>query len=143
VTEKTIGYVPGVFDLFHVGHLNILRNSRQRCDWLVAGVVTDEAVERIKGYRPMVPFEERFEIVASSRYVDEAIADHSSDKRLAWSERHFHVLFKGSDWEGSAKAQELESRLAEVNARVVYLPYTEQTSSTMLRDALYRISQSR
>jgi glycerol-3-phosphate cytidylyltransferase len=137
-----VGYVPGVFDMFHIGHLNIIRRSRERCDVLIAGVVSDDAVEQMKGHRPIVPLAERLEIVASVRYVDEVLADHSADKRLAWNERRFDVLFKGADWKDTDKGRRLESQLAEIGVGVVYLPYTEHTSSRMLRDTLARLASS-
>ena len=126
------GYVPGVWDLFHVGHLNLIQRARQRCDLLVVGVVTDDAVEAMKGYRPVVPWSERAAIVESVRHVDEVIADDSQDKRLAWQTRNFDVLFKGDDWEGTPKGLALEQQMGEVGVRVVYFPYTSHTSSTAL-----------
>jgi glycerol-3-phosphate cytidylyltransferase len=137
-----IGYVPGVFDLFHIGHLNILRRAREQCDHLVAGVVIDSAVEKMKGYRPIVPFEERIEIVRAIDCVDAAITDTSRDKRVVWRENRFDVIFKGTDWQDTDKGLMLESEMAEVGARVVYLPYTQHTSSTMLRDVLTRLVNS-
>jgi len=141
VSEIT-GYVPGVFDMFHIGHLNILRRSAERCDRLVAGVVTDELVEEMKGYRPIVPWEERAEIVGALSVVDEVVSDTSLDKRLVHATRSFDVLFKGSDWAGTDKGRQLEAYLAELSVEVVYLPYTEHTSSTMLREALHRLASS-
>lgn len=140
--RQIVGYVPGVFDMFHIGHLNILLHSRERCDLLVAGVVTDEACAAMKGHQPIVPFAERIEIVAANRFVDEAVADHSPDKRKVWAERPFDVLFKGSDWEGTDKGRRLEEQMAEVGARVVYLPYTQHTSSTLLRETLERLASA-
>jgi glycerol-3-phosphate cytidylyltransferase len=137
--QQVVGYVPGVFDMFHIGHLNILSRSRERCDLLIAGVVTDEACAAMKGYRPVIPFVERIEIVAANRFVDQAIADGSSDKREAWRQRHFDVIFKGSDWAGTDKGKRLEEQMAEVGARVEYLPYTDHTSSTLLRETLERL----
>lgn len=137
-----VGYVPGVFDLFHIGHLNILKRARALCDHLVAGVVIDSAVEKMKGYRPIVPFEERIEIVRAISCVDEAVTDTSRDKRVVWSEHRFDVIFKGSDWEDTDKDRMLEKEMAEVGARVIYLPYTQHTSSTMLRDVLTRLVNS-
>jgi glycerol-3-phosphate cytidylyltransferase len=137
--QQIVGYVPGVFDMFHIGHLNILSRSRERCDLLIAGVVTDEACAGMKGYRPVIPFVERIEIVAANRFVDEAIADGSADKREAWRQRRFDVIFKGSDWAGTEKGKRLEEQMAEVGARVEYLPYTEHTSSTLLRETLERL----
>lgn len=137
---KIVGYVPGAFDMFHIGHLNILKRSRERCTTLVAGVVTDEACIDMKGYRPIVPFDERIEVVSAMRLVDLAVADHSADKREAWSARNFDVLFKGSDWLDTDKGRLLEEQMAEVGVRVEYLPYTAHTSSTMLRQTLERLA---
>ncbi len=131
-----VGYVPGGFDMLHVGHLNILTASAARCDHLVVGVATDESLERMKGRSPVVPFEERMALVSALRVVDEAVADLDQDKRPAWRRRNFDVLFKGTDWEGTAKGRTLEEQMAQVGARVVYLPYTPTTSSTMLRRTL-------
>lgn len=141
-TQRRIGYVPGVFDLFHIGHLNILRRARAQCDHLIAGVVIDSAVEKMKGYRPIVPFEERLEIVQAISYVDAAVTDTSRDKRVVWAEHRFDIIFKGDDWQDTEKGRLLEAEMAEVGASVVYLPYTQHTSSTMLRDVLNRLVNS-
>lgn len=138
----TVGYVPGVFDMFHIGHLNILRESRERCDRLIAGVVTDEVVEAMKGYRPIVPLEERMEIVGSVRFVDEVVVDASSDKREVWREHRFDVLFKGDDWQHTERGERLEQQMSDVGAKVLYLPYTPHTSSTVLRQTLDRLLRS-
>lgn len=132
-TTPSVGYASGVFDMFHVGHLNILRSAAQHCDRLVVGVGTDEYVEQLKGRAPVMPFAERIEIVSALRVVDEVIADHSEDKTLAWRERPFDVIFKGDDWKGTAKGDRLEADMCELGVRVVYFPYTIHTSSTMLR----------
>jgi glycerol-3-phosphate cytidylyltransferase len=140
--QGSIGYVPGIFDMFHIGHLNILKRSRERCDLLIAGVVTDEACEAMKGHRPVVPFEERIEIVSSSRFVDYAVADLSADKREIWGTCQFDVIFKGSDWSGTDKGRRLEAQMAEIGVRVEYLPYTDHTSSTLLRQTLERLASA-
>jgi glycerol-3-phosphate cytidylyltransferase len=129
-----VGYVPGAWDMFHIGHLNILRRAREHCDHLIAGVVLDEVVFQAKGKHPVVPFTERSEIVSHVDYVDEVVTDTSSDKVVMWRQVHFDVLFKGDDWRGTPKGDRLEADLARVGARVVYFPYTVHTSSTMLRD---------
>lgn len=139
---QRVGYVPGVFDLFHIGHLNILRAARARCDRLVVGVATDESLTRMKGRAPVVPHAERMEIVSSLRFVDTVVADVSVDKRVAWRAYPFDVLFKGTDWLGTPKGARLESELREVGAKVVYLPYTSSTSSTMLRAFLTNATAS-
>lgn len=134
--NQLVGYVPGGFDMLHIGHLNILRASRQRCDRLVVGVTTDEALLEMKGRGPVVPHHERMEIVAQLRFVDDVVTDYSSDKRVAWHAHPFDVLFKGDDWQDTIKGFRLELELSEVGARVIYLPYTPSTSSTMLREFL-------
>ncbi len=133
VDGALVGYVPGGFDMLHIGHLNILRSSRERCDYLIAGVATDESLIQMKGRHPVIPFEERLELVASLRFVDKAVPDVGQDKRIAWRSQHFDVLFKGDDWKGTPKGARLEQEMEEIGARVVYLPYTASTSSTMLR----------
>lgn len=134
--NQVVGYVPGGFDMFHVGHLNILQASRKLCDRLIVGVATDEALVQMKGRRPVVPHRERMAIVASVGIVDDVVTDVSRDKRIAWQHHPFDVLFKGDDWQGTPKGERLEQQMAEVGARVVYLPYTPSTSSTMLRQFL-------
>jgi len=136
--SEIVGYVPGVFDLFHVGHLNMLRQARSRCDVLVAGVVSDEMCELGKGIRPTVPLEERVAIVDAIGIVDATYVEVTLDKRDSWREVGFHRLFKGDDWKGSAKGDRLEKQMAEVGVEVVYFPYSIQTSSTALRKHLAR-----
>ncbi len=139
--SPSIGYVPGVFDLFHVGHLNMLRQARQYCDVLVAGVVSDEVCEAGKGKRPVVPLAERIEIVDAIGLVDATYTETTLDKRDAWRDVGFHRLFKGDDWKGTHKGEVLEQQMAEVGVEVVYFPYTVQTSSTTLRRALARLDE--
>ena len=128
-----VGYVPGAYDMFHVGHLNIIRNSANECDRLIAGVVTDEVLQAVKGRPPVVPLEERMEIVGALRYVDEVVVDEYSDKFQMWKRLHFDVLFKGDDWQGTPRGDQLEAALHDVGASVHYFPYTRHTSSTLLR----------
>ena len=137
------GYVPGGFDMLHVGHLNILTEAAKRCDHLIAGVATDESLERMKGRSPIVPLAERMAMVAALRMVDSVVPDYDQDKRLAWKRSPFDVLFKGTDWEGTDKGSRLEAEMAEVGASVIYLPYTPTTSSTMLRRTLVQEVASR
>ncbi len=131
-----IGYAPGVFDLFHIGHLNILRNARLNCDYLIAGVVSDEMCVLAKGTKPVIPLVERLEIVNSIKYVDQVVAETLPEKLDTWREIGFTVIFKGDDWRGTAKGQKLERDFASVGVEVAYLPYTVHTSSTILRRAL-------
>ena len=140
--QPIVGYVPGAFDMFHIGHLKILRNAAMRCDVLVAGVVIDHVVLEMKGARPVIPLEERLAIVSAIDVVDEAIIDESVDKRLAWRTYPFDVVFKGSDWFGTERGARLEKQMAEIDVRVEYLPYTRDTSSTLLREALGRLANA-
>lgn len=133
---KVIGYAPGVFDVFHMGHLNILLRAREHCDHLIVGVVTDERVQAVKGTTPMMPLDERRELVAALDLVDAVVDDDSTDKVQMWKRLHFDVIFKGDDWQGTPKGDQLEAGMASVGARVVYFPYTEHVSSTRLRDLI-------
>ncbi|MEU0597713.1 adenylyltransferase/cytidyltransferase family protein [Streptomyces sp. NPDC006393] len=133
---ERVGYAPGVFDLFHVGHLNILRRAREHCDRLIAGVCSDELVVRLKGRPPVVPLAERLEIVRSVRYVDGTFVALVNDKIEAWRQLGFDVIFKGDDWLGTDVWTSLETELTKIGVDVVYFPYTAHTSSTLLRDAL-------
>jgi len=139
----TVGYVPGGFDLFHIGHLNILKEARKRCDFLIAGVATDESLMEMKGHGPVIPFQERLAIVDSLGFVDRAVPDTARDKRIAWHANPFDVLFKGDDWKGTYKGALLEQEMAEVGAQVQYFPYTERTSSTTLRRFIYATLESK
>jgi glycerol-3-phosphate cytidylyltransferase len=127
-----------VYDLFHIGHLNVLRNARERCDHLIAGVVTDELALRVKGLQPIVPLAERLAIVAAIRYVDEAVAEDVPTKLQMWERLQFNAIIKGDDWKGTDRGDKLESDFAKVGVEVIYVPYTKQTSSTLLRRVLQR-----
>ena len=131
-----VGYAGGAYDLFHIGHLNLLKHARSQCDYLVAGVVDDDLVELLKGKRPVIPLAERLEIVGSIKFVDEARAEVFQDKIDTWREVGFHVFFKGDDWKGTPQGMNLERRFGDVGVEVVYFPYSLQTSSSLLRRAL-------
>lgn len=133
---RIIGYAPGVYDLFHVGHLNVLQHARAQCDVLVAGVVSDEMCELAKGVRPFIPLRERMEIVRHVDVVDAVHAETVPGKVAAWEEVGFHRIFKGDDWRGTPKGDRLEADMARCGVEVCYFPYTVHTSSTELRRAL-------
>ncbi|GFO59398.1 cytidyltransferase [Geomonas silvestris] len=133
-----IGYTTGVYDLFHIGHLNLLRNAKSMCDKLIVGVTTDELVS-YKNKRSVIPFEERLEIVRSNRYVDAVIPQESMNKFEAWEKIKFDVMFVGDDWYSSDKWQQLEQQFNEVGVRIVYFPYTKGTSSTLINSVLLSI----
>lgn len=134
-----IGYAAGAYDLFHVGHLNLLRRAKEHCDYLIAGVVSDEILRQNKGIEPVVPLAERLEIVEHIRYVDEAVSEVLPSKLDTWEILRFDVFFKGDDWKGTLKGIELERAFSRVGVEVVYFPYTEQTASSTLRRALQRL----
>ena len=133
---KVVGFAPGVFDVFHMGHLNILLRAKEHCDYLIVGVVTDERVEDVKGKTPMMPLDERLELMAALDLVDEVVVDDSFDKVEMWNKHHFDVIFKGDDWRGTPKGDQLEAGMASVGAKVVYFPYTQHVSGTRLRDLI-------
>lgn len=131
-----IGYAPGVYDMFHVGHLNILKHARSQCDFLIAGAVSDEMAFQAKGRYPIVPLAERLEILSAITYVDQVHAEMQPDKLVTWQELQFNVMLKGDDWRGTPKGMKLEADFAAVGVEIVYFPYTVHTSSTLLRSAL-------
>jgi glycerol-3-phosphate cytidylyltransferase len=137
---QRIGYAAGAFDLFHVGHLNILKHARENCDVLIAGVVSDEMLRQVKGVEPVIPTLERAEIVRSIRFVDDVYVETMPDKIDAWRDVGFTHFFKGDDWRGTEKGLALEREFSAVGVEVVYFPYTAHTSSTALRRALDLIS---
>ncbi|WP_373298240.1 adenylyltransferase/cytidyltransferase family protein [Nakamurella endophytica] len=128
--------------MFHVGHLNILRHARSECDYLIAGVVSDEMCELTKGKTPVVPLAERMEIVQAINVVDEVYAEVTPNKLDSWRDLGFTHIFKGDDWRGTAKGAKLEQDFAAVGVEVVYFPYTMHTSSTLLRRALSALDDS-
>ena len=131
-----IGYVPGVFDLFHVGHLTLLRQAREHCDVLVAGVVSDEVCISMKNVRPTVPVNERAEIVEAIGIVDAVYVETTLDKGDAWQQVGFRRIFKGDDWRDTPRGAALEHTMLKLGVEVVYFPYTVHTSSTALRRAI-------
>lgn len=133
-----IGYTTGVFDLFHIGHLNLLKNAKGMCDKLVVGVTVDELVQ-YKGKNAMIPFEDRIEIVRSCKYVDAAVPQYDMDKLNACKELGASVLFVGDDWYGTEKWERYEEEFAKENIKIVYFPYTKGVSSTIIAKALKQV----
>ncbi|WP_368646147.1 adenylyltransferase/cytidyltransferase family protein [Alkalibacterium putridalgicola] len=133
---KIVGYTTGVFDLFHIGHLNVIKKARENCDYLIVGVTTDEEVERVKKKKPIIPYEERAEIVKAIRYVDEVVPENDTDKLKAAEAITFNRIFKGDDWKGTPKWNRYEEEFNKKNIDVMYFPYTKGTSSTHLRNVL-------
>lgn len=131
-----VGYAAGAFDLFHIGHLNILMQASRRCDRLIAGVVSDDLCESTKGVRPVIPLDERLEIVRHIDFVYDAVVEFHPNRLDTWADIGFDVFFKGDDWKDTPKGLKLERDFAGVGVKVEYFPYTTQTSSTALRSAL-------
>ena len=136
-----IGYTTGVFDMFHIGHLNILRNAKELCDYHIVGVSTDELVQQYKGKTPIIGFEERMAIVEAIRYVDKVVPQVTMNKMDAWQQLHFDALFHGSDWKGSDMYNRVVAEFEKVGVDVVFLPHTSGVSSTMLADILQNLKE--
>lgn len=129
-----IGYTTGVFDMFHIGHLNILRRAKEQCEYLIVGVSTDEVVETYKNKRPIIKFEERKAIVEAIKYVDEVVPQTSMNKMEAYEKLKFNAMFHGSDWKGSDMYNKIVDEFSSVGVDVVFLPHTEGISSSILRE---------
>lgn len=136
--DKVVGYTTGVFDLFHIGHLNILKKAKQQCDYLIVGVSTDELTLDYKNKSPVIPFIERIEIVKSIIYVDHVVAQVSMDKYEAWEKLNYQILFHGDDWINSNMYQELQVKLKKVGVEIIYFPYTIGTSSAIIKNFIER-----
>lgn len=131
-----IGYTTGVFDLFHIGHLNILRNAKLECDYLIVGITTDELAKKEKGRMPVIPFSERMTIVESIKHVDSVIPQVNYDKIEAWNNLNFNIMFVGDDWQGTEKWNMLEEQFSKLGVKISYFPYTKQTSSSKIAKIL-------
>ncbi len=130
-----VGYTTGVFDLFHVGHLTLLKNAKGLCDRLIVGVTVDELVA-YKNKKSVIPFSERLEIVRSIEYVDAAVPQYDMDKFEMWRKLQFDIMFVGDDWYQSPKWMDLETKFKEVSVQILYFPYTQGTSSTLINQTL-------
>ena len=131
----TIGYTTGVYDLFHIGHLNLLKNAKGMCDKLIVGVTVDEVVA-YKGKKALIPLEDRIEVVRSCKYVDAAVPQYDMDKLTACKKLGASYLFVGDDWYGTEKWNAYEKQFAEAGIKIIYFPYTHGVSSTQIRNAL-------
>ena len=140
---KVIGYTAGVYDLFHIGHLNVIRRAKERCDYLIVGVSTDELVQNEKNKTPVIPYEERAAIISALKYVDEVVPQPDKNKLLAWEKYHFDKMFVGSDWQGTPQWQKFEAQFAPLGVEIVYLPHTDGISSTKLTKVLKVLSEEK
>lgn len=135
-----LGYTTGVFDLFHIGHLNILKKAKKQCEELIVGVTVDELVG-YKNKQAVICYEERRAIIEAIRYVDRVVPQENMNKMQAWQKYKFDVVFVGSDWQNTPTWNAYEKEFSQIGVDVIYLPYTQNTSSTKLRDALDKILQ--
>lgn len=131
-----IGYTTGVFDMFHIGHLNILRRAREKCDYLIVGVSTDEVVQSYKNKTPIIPYEQRAAIVEAIRYVDEVVPQTTMDKVDFLKSRHFDIMFHGDEWKGTELYNHYEEEFAKLGTRIEYLTHTDGISSSILREKI-------
>lgn len=130
------GYTTGVYDMFHIGHLNIIRKAKEQCDFLIVGVSTDELVLKEKNKHPIIPFKERFEIIKSIKYVDMVVPQLNKNKLDAWQQFKFNKMFVGSDWENTPQWKTYEEQFKNKNVDIIYLPHTDGISSTILTNVL-------
>ena len=133
--KNIIGYTTGVFDLFHIGHVNILKKAKEFCDQLIVGVTTDELVS-YKYKKAVIPFEERMAILKSIKYVDKVIPQKNMDKMKTWEKLKFDIIFVGDDWKGTEKWNKLQEEFNKIGVKIIYFPYTKGTSSTLINETL-------
>lgn len=131
-----IGYTQGTYDMFHIGHLNILRNAKKQCDFLIVGVNSDELVLEYKKKSVIVPLAERMDIIESIKYVDQVVSCNTLDKTEMYNQLHFNKIFIGDDWKGNARWLETEKEMKKIGVELVFLPHTQGTSSSLLREKL-------
>ena len=134
--KKIIGYTTGVYDMFHIGHLNVLTKAKEQCDYLIVGVSTDELVRHEKNKTPVIPCEERCAIVSALKCVDEVVLQTDKNKLAAWGKYHFDKMFVGSDWQGTPQWEEYEKQFKPLGVEIVYLPHTDGISSTQLSQVI-------
>ena len=134
-----IGYTTGVYDMFHIGHLNIIRSAKEQCDYLIVGVSTDELVRLDKKKTPVIPYEERAAIVAALKYVDRVVPQTDKNKFGAWEKYHFNKMFVGDDWKGTPQWVKYEEEFKPVGVEIIYLPHTDGISSTQLTEVIKNI----
>ena len=136
VKKYKIGYTTGVYDMFHIGHLNILKKAKEQCDYLIVGVTTDELCYIRKHKYPIISENDRMEIVKACRYVDKVVPQEDMDKIRPVKEYCVNAVFVGSDWKGTEAWKQYEKEFAKVGCTVVYLDHTDGISSTLLREKI-------
>ena len=136
MNKRIVGYTTGVYDMFHIGHLNVIRRAKEQCDYLIVGVSIDELVEKEKGKTPVIPYRERVSILEAIKYVDLVVPQLDKNKFAAWEKYHFNKMFVGSDWKGTNAWNQYEQQFRTVGVEIVYLPHTNGVSSTALTDLI-------
>ena len=131
-----IGYTDGVYDLFHVGHLNMIKEAKKHCDFLIVGVHSDQIVKEYKNRETIINENDRAAIVGALKYVDKVVINNTRDKMELWNLYHFNVVFIGDDWKGTERWNKFENELSKINVDVVYIPYTKHISTTKIRDII-------
>jgi glycerol-3-phosphate cytidylyltransferase len=139
MSKKVVGYTTGVFDMFHIGHLHLLKKAKNHCDHLIVGVSSDELVEKYKGKKPIIPFEHRVEIISSLSCVDEVLVQSHRDKIKSYHDINFDVMFVGDDWKGDPLFEFVERELKKFNSKIEYFEYTKNVSSTKFTKILQEI----
>lgn len=137
--KNVVGYTTGVYDMFHIGHLNILMRAKEQCDYLIVGVSTDELVQKEKNKTPVIPYSERAAIVEAIKYVDKVVPQLDKNKMGAWEQYHFEKMFVGSDWQGSPAWKKYEQEFLPLGVEIVYLQHTDGVSSTQLTNLIKNI----
>ena len=137
-----IGYTTGVFDLFHVGHVRLLKKAKSLCDKLIVGVSSDNLVKKYKDKYPVISHKERIEVVKSCKYVDYIVSQNTLDKFVSLKKLKYDIVFVGDDWFESEKWKELDEKFKAVGVKIVYFPYTKGTSSSLINKTLTELRKS-
>ncbi|MBQ8668146.1 adenylyltransferase/cytidyltransferase family protein [bacterium] len=136
-----IGYTAGAFDVFHIGHLNLIKRAKENCDFLIVGVTSDELIQKTKNKVPLSNIEERMDIISSIKYVDRVVIQDDLDKVAAWKKYRYDKLFSGDDWKNNERWKKYEDELAKYDVQVVYFPYTKAVSSTKLQEYVNKVQE--
>ena len=134
-----LGYTTGVFDLFHVGHVRLLKKAKSLCDKLIVGVSSDKLVKKYKNKYPIISQKERIEVVKSNEYVDYVVSQNTLDKFISWKKLKYDLVFVGDDWFATTKWKQLDKKFNDLGVRIIYLPYTKGTSSTKINNILDKV----
>lgn len=134
--EKKVGYIVGAFDLFHIGHVNILKRARSMCDYLIVGLATDGWMKEYKNKTPIISFGQRKEILLSCKFIDSVVPQEDFDDFKAWEKLKFNIMFVGDDWKNTKRFEELENKFHSVGVKIIYFPYTKEISTTMIKERI-------